>query len=105
MTVLLLHDGNAYALRKRPKTGLLAGLWEFPHLDGKFSMEQVLEHLEQQGITVSDVEKTVEKIHIFTHKEWHMTGVFLSCRQGGCYTWGKPSDYALPTAFRIFLDE
>ena len=104
MTVLLLHDGDAFALRKRPRTGLLAGLWEFPHLDGKYSMEQLLEYLEQQGIAVSDVEKTMEKVHIFTHKEWHMTGVFLSCQKGGFYTWGNHSDYALPTAFRIFLE-
>ena len=105
MTVLLLHDGDTFALRKRPKTGLLAGLWEFPHLDGKHTVEDVLAHLEQEGITVSDVEKTVEKIHIFTHIEWHMQGIFLACRQGGDYTWSKPSDYALPTAFRIFLEE
>lgn len=104
MTVLLLHDGDSFALRKRPKTGLLAGLWEFPHLDGKHAVEEVLAHLEAQGVSVLDVEKTVEKTHVFTHIEWHMTGIFLSCRQGAAYTWGAPADYALPTAFRIFLD-
>ena len=105
MTVFLLHDGEEYALRKRPKSGLLAGLWEFPHLSGKLTLEQALEHLEAQGILVLDVEKSAEKVHIFTHKEWHMTGYFLSCRKGGAYTWGKISDFALPTAFRIFLEE
>lgn len=105
MTVFLLHDGEEYALRKRPKSGLLAGLWEFPHLGGKLTLEQALEHLEHQGISVLDVEKSAEKVHIFTHKEWHMTGYFFSCQKGGSCTWGKISDYALPTAFRIFLDE
>ena len=105
MTVFLLHDGEEYALRKRPRSGLLAGLWEFPHLSGKLTLEQALEHLEQQGISVLDVEKSAEKVHIFTHKEWHMTGYFLSCQKGGAYTWGKISDYALPTAFRIFTEE
>ena len=105
MTVLLLHDGEEFALRKRPKTGLLAGLWEFPHLDGKHTVEDVLNCLEKQGVTVLDVEKTLEKTHIFTHMEWHMTGIFLSCRRGGDYIWGKPSDFALPTAFRIFMDD
>jgi len=105
MTFLLLHDGDTYALRKRPKTGLLAGLWEFPHLDGKHSVAQVLEYLHSQGIEVLDVEKTVEKCHIFTHIEWHMTGIFLRCRCGNVYTWGVPQAYALPTAFRIFLEE
>ena len=105
MTVLLLHDGEAFALRKRPQTGLLAGLWEFPHLDGKHTVKDVLSYLESQGIDVLDVEKAVEKTHIFTHIEWHMQGIFLACRQGGSYTWGTPSDFALPTAFRIFIEE
>ena len=104
MTVFLLHDGEEYALRKRPESGLLAGLWEFPHVAGKLTAEQVLSHLEAQGIEVLDIEKTAEKVHIFTHKEWHMTGYFLSCRKSTPYTWGKISDYALPTAFRIFLE-
>ena len=104
LTVLLLHDEDDFALRKRPGTGLLAGLWEFPHLDGSLTAAQVLDYLEQQGIEALDMEKTVEKIHIFTHVQWHMTGMFIRCRRGGNYTWGKPSDYALPTAFRIFLD-
>ena len=104
MTVLLLHDGDLFALRKRPNTGLLAGLWEFPHLEGKLSAEQVLSHLETQGIDVIDIEKTVKKVHIFTHKEWHMTGFFLSCRQSGTAIWAPLSAYALPTAFRCLLD-
>ena len=104
MTVLILHDGDTYALRKRPKTGLLAGLWEFPHLEGTLSVEQVLDYLAQDHIHVLDVEKTAEKVHIFTHIEWHMTGVYLSCQRGGEYAWAPPGDLALPTAFRIFLD-
>ena len=105
MTVLLLHDGDTYALHKRPKTGLLAGLWEFPHLDGRHTVAQVLEHLEHLGIHVTEVEKTVEKTHIFTHVQWNMTGIFLQCRPDDHFTWADPNDHALPTAFRIFLDE
>ena len=30
---LLLRDGEA-ALRQRSETGLLAGLWEYPHTEG-----------------------------------------------------------------------
>lgn len=105
MTVLLLHDEDTFALRKRPKAGLLAGLWEFPHLEGTHTVEDVLAHLEAEGVFVSEVEKTVEKTHIFTHVQWNMTGVFLCCQPGGSYTWDKPEQYALPTAFRIFLDE
>lgn len=105
MTVLLLHDGDRFALRKRPESGLLAGLWEFPHLDGKCTLTQTLSFLEQEGIEVLEVEKETEKTHLFTHIQWQMHGIFLRCRQGGPYTWGDPGDYALPTAFRMFLDE
>ena len=47
-------------MRKRPETGLLAGLWEFPHhLDGV--RELPCEPLEVR--------------HVFTHKIWQMRGV------------------------------
>ena len=43
MTVLVvLRDGKA-ALRRRPDTGLLAGLWEFPNVPGKLEPGQALE--------------------------------------------------------------
>ena len=32
LTVFLLRRGTAAALRQRPDTGLLAGLWEYPHV-------------------------------------------------------------------------
>ena len=38
-TVLIFKDGKQIAIRKRPAKGLLAGLYEFPNLEGKFSMD------------------------------------------------------------------
>ena len=34
-TVLLVRCGEEVGIRRRPKTGLLAGLWELPSLEGK----------------------------------------------------------------------
>ena len=105
MTVLLLHTETDYAMQKRPETGLLAGLWEFPHLPGKQALPQVLEQLEQWGITPAEVERSVERTHIFTHVQWEMRGWHIRCRsEGGGFIWKKPETLALPTAFRLFLE-
>ncbi|MFR7894294.1 MAG: NUDIX domain-containing protein [Dysosmobacter sp.] len=38
--MLLLKRDGKIALRKRPKTGLLAGLWEFPNVEGALDETQ-----------------------------------------------------------------
>ncbi len=57
---LIVKDGCAL-VRKRPKSGLLAGLWEFPH--GKFPVRV------KQELPPVDVK------HVFTHKIWLMHGL------------------------------
>ena len=49
-----------------------------------------------------------QKVHIFTHIEWHMAAVhLLVTRMPDCFTWVTPAqlaaETALPTAFRICL--
>ena len=105
MTVFLLHRDGEFALRKRPDTGLLAGLWEFPHVSGKQELPQVLAHLEAWGCIPEEIEKSVERTHIFTHVQWEMRGWFIRCRTlPADFTHGNPEAYALPTAFRLFLE-
>lgn len=62
------------ALRKRPDSGLLAGLWEFPNYDGELGEEEVRRILESGCLTVSSLIKLKKAKHIFTHIEWEMTG-------------------------------
>ena len=57
---LIVKDGCAL-VRKRPKSGLLAGLWEFPH--GKLPVRV------KQELPPVDVK------HVFTHKIWLMHGL------------------------------
>ena len=104
MTVFLLHSTDGYALAKRPETGLLAGLWEFPHVPGKLELPQVLEQLEAWGILPEEIERSSEKTHIFTHVQWEMRGWQIRCKSGGAFTWVPPQTVALPTAFRMFLE-
>lgn len=73
-TVLVIKDENKAALKKRPKDGLLAGMYEFPCLEGHLTDGQVLEYLKEEGLSVLKIEPLRSSRHIFTHKEWHMIG-------------------------------
>jgi len=107
MTVFILECEDHYALHKRPETGLLAGLWEFPHVSGTLEAEDALKQLETWGIRPEDVQRSSDKIHIFTHIQWNMRGLYIRCsnRTDG-FIWAKEEEldtvYALPTAFRQF---
>ena len=85
-TVLLLRRGNRFAIRKRPGTGLLAGLWEFPMLDGTLSPEEILHALSGPGLAVLDVAPCGKSKHIFTHIEWRMKGFLLDCENNAAET-------------------
>lgn len=109
MTVFLFFCGDALALQKRPNHGLLAGLWEFPHVDGFLDLEDAVRIAESMGVEPIDVLKTSNKIHIFTHKEWHMQGVYFTCaKKPKPFVWAteeeRKTQFALPTAFRQFVD-
>lgn len=73
-TVLLLLDGEKVALRKRPDGGLLAGMYEFPMLEGFQSREEVLEFCRSEGLQPLHIKDLSDAKHIFSHVEWHMKG-------------------------------
>ena len=94
-TVLVLRHGNMYAIEKREKKGLLAGLWQFPFFEG--AAPDFGEVLEER-----------RAVHVFTHVEWHMTGKLVRAEELlPQYTWATAEEirekYALPSAFRAFL--
>ncbi len=72
-TLLILRCGNAFLLRKRPEKGLLAGLYEFPGIDGRLTREEALQAAETIGAKPTGIHPLPEAKHIFTHLEWHMT--------------------------------
>lgn len=105
-TVLLLKCGNQYALRKRPDSGILAGMWEFPNTDGHCSGKEAVEMCRVSG-TVTEIRPVGTAKHIFSHIEWHMIGYeVLVDTKDGTLTWAAAdeirSDYAVPTSFRYF---
>lgn len=107
-TVYILECDGAIAVSKRKETGLLAGLWELPNTEGILSVEDALQQAEAWKVHPTQIIKTVERTHIFTHVEWRMYGVYIRCRtRAARFSWAdarqRKEQFALPTAFRLFL--
>lgn len=106
-TVFFLQADQQYAVRRRPERGLLAGLWELPNVEGLLSAQAALRQVEQWGLAVQSLQKTLERTHVFTHVEWKLRCYYLRvAAPSGGFVWvdGARSgqDIALPTAFRMF---
>ena len=109
-TVFIFRCDGCYALEKRPETGLLAGLWQFPNVGKKLSTEEALLEAEQMGLHPRELLRQVERKHIFTHIQWNMTGIYMDVAEAeGNFQWFTAEQIntqaALPTAFRLFWEE
>ncbi len=76
-TVFLVRDGAYTALVKRADGGLLAGLYEFPNVEGYLDEKGAVDYLREQGFDSMRIEKISAAKHIFTHREWHMQGYLV----------------------------
>lgn len=76
-TVLIIRDEGKVAVRKRGSKGLLAGMYEFPSMQGHCTAEQVASYLADNGMKILRITPLEEAKHIFTHKEWHMKGYMV----------------------------
>lgn len=116
-TVLLIRDENKVALHKREAGGLLAGMYEFPMLEGKFVADKVTEYLTTRGLKVIRIQKLRETKHIFSHKEWHMVGYMIrvdelekneAFTEDSGWIYVEPAEteknYPIPSAFESYTD-
>ncbi len=106
-TVLLLHCGERWAVRRRAETGLLAGLWEFPNFAGAPDEAAVCEAVRAMGAEPLSVEPCGETKHVFTHVEWHMRGWRAELgREAEGFLWKTKEEIArdcpIPTALRYY---
>ncbi len=107
-TVFLILCGEAVAVRRRPETGLLAGLWEFPCAPGRLSPGEAEEQLSEWGLSAPEIQPLPSAKHVFTHLEWRMSGFLARVpeRNAG-FAWPERTrffrDYALPSAYRVYL--
>lgn len=107
-TVFLLLSGGMAALRRRPETGLLAGLWEFPSKAGRLTAAQAEKAVRAWGLVPERMEPLPAAKHVFTHVEWHMTSYLVHAKEpDGGFVWAEPDDllrdYAVPSAYRTYL--
>lgn len=107
-TILLVRYGTLIGIRRRPDSGLLAGLWELPALEGALSPDAVRQALGVRGWQMEKLLSLHPAKHIFTHVEWRMTGYYVELAEPPAeLTFVTPSalreEYALPSAFRPFL--
>lgn len=105
-TVLLLFQERKVALRKRPDTGLLASLWEFPSILGNLDESGVSLALAQMGLSAESIAPAGSAKHIFTHIEWDMKGYFADVAgENDDLIWVDAAAFdalALPTAFKKY---
>lgn len=118
LTVLHLLDEatGRIALRQRPRKGLLAGLYELPHIPGHATAAAVRRLLKDAGFTVLHVKKRAPARHIFSHVEWDMIAYDVTlapstadivCETHEVFLWATADDlrttYSVPAAFQYFL--
>lgn len=112
LTVLVLICKDKVLLRQRPKKGLLAGLWELPHMDGWVSQEEAIQWVRQRDGQVFRCDPLPKAQHIFSHLEWHMTAYKMACTSFSCpkgYVWADRDEllgqFALPSAFQSYFKQ
>ena len=118
-TILVILDEHYVALHRREDKGLLAGMYEFPSMEGHREEEEVAAYLKQAGISPIRIQKLKPSKHIFTHKEWHMIGYqvrvdelaadnLLAQDGKGEYIFIDPEEtgnrYPIPSAFAAYAD-
>lgn len=116
-TILIIQDENRSALKKRPDKGLLAGMYEFPTLEGHQSRKRVLAYLEAMGLVPLRIQKLAASKHIFSHREWQMTGYLIKVDElapkgepVGAEQWiftqadEAGEKYPLPSAYAAYTD-
>ncbi len=117
-TIFLLMQGDKVALHKRPPKGLLAGLWEFPNLEGKLSKTAAKEWLQTHGLSAKHIHSLPAAKHVFSHIEWHLSGWRIELtppsdlilqKDSLPFVWADTQElaekYSLPSAFHYYLSE
>ena len=103
------EDETVYLFSGRvsPEKGVLAGLWEFPNMEGKLSESAVREHLKASGIRVLRLSRSICARHVFTHLEWEMGAWRIDCAEPhSAFRWvtrdALRGEIALPSAWKAF---
>lgn len=108
-TALVLISEKGVLIRQRGKTGLLAGLWEFPCVEGRLSKRQALLEMEKMGADARGLICLAPYKHLFTHVQWRMQGFAAVTKafEAPGFVWADKHSlketYALPSAFKPYV--
>ncbi len=118
-TVFVILAGKRAVLHKRPPRGMLAGLYEFPNTPGKLDAVRAESFVRSLGLEPLRIRPLPDARHIFTHREWEMTGFEVIAdepdaadreemlRKDG-YLLAElkkaQEEYAVPSAFRVYYN-
>lgn len=111
-TILVIQDGNRTAIRRRPKKGLLAGLYELPNVEGALTQQEALEKVKELELEPLFIKELEPSKHIFSHIEWRMTGYLirvasLEQKKNADLVFVEKDQserqYAIPSAFRAYV--
>lgn len=89
---LCIQDGKVL-LHQRPKTGMLASMWEFPMV---LSKDIARGQQELSDLLQGSIEQDLWRhTHVFTHRIWHMTAYEMGEIKvpEGNYRWFTPEEY------------
>ena len=105
--IITSPDGKL-ALEKRPDTGLLAGMYQLPNIDGFHSDKALMPILHDMDIEPISVTFTKDAKHVFTHIDWYMKAYRVETdHTNDRFIWVTPEErqgsYPLPTAFQKLL--
>ena len=110
-TVLVIQDGTATAIRRRPPEGLLAGLYEIPNMEGHLTQKEALTQVKNIGLEPLRIEPLPDAKHIFSHIEGRLCAYRIAVasleearHQDFLFVEKKESDrkYAIPSAFSAY---
>lgn len=68
----LLSDGRETLVEKRPDTGLLARLYQFPLVPGEWDAASLEAHLEERGWEILHLAPHGRRKHVFSHLTWEL---------------------------------
>ena len=115
--VLVIRDNDKVAIRKRPEKGLLAGLYELPNVEGRYSQDEIVHLVKDMHLSPIRVQKLENAKHIFSHIEWQMEGYAVLVEEAGFDTEAEKmaenhlifvdaeksqENYAIPSAFAAY---
>ena len=107
LTIVIARCKDRIFVRKRPSKGLLAGMYEFPSLEGHPSLEEIPALMEAEGFANVRAAKALpDSRHVFTHLIWRMKGALADVD-------AAPPDYiaisslestAISSAIRVYRE-